>query len=228
MTDRPIRPLATKPALLLEPSLFYDPPYERPLEDEFAWHLVKYVRPIAGLRYQHGVELGSLRCWVDFVVEIGPHRIGFEIGDLEAGEDAQAQLYRDALLVGTGAVDVLFRLRAVDVLHRLPDVLVLVAGVQPDLFSERGHVNLRTLATPEARAFRPLPGATPLRLAYPEPPVDDPTDEAPLPWPVPAADLVVRVLRRDQPTAWLRAYDHAVAHFGLTPDQLGGGLAQSA
>ena len=24
-------------APLVEPSLFYDPPYERPLEDEFAW-----------------------------------------------------------------------------------------------------------------------------------------------------------------------------------------------
>ena len=35
-----------------EPSLFYAPPYERPIEDEFAWHLVKYLDVRAGLQYQ--------------------------------------------------------------------------------------------------------------------------------------------------------------------------------
>ena len=62
---------------LVEPSLFYDPPYERPLEDEFAWHLVKYLTPISRLDYQVKCDTAKAKVWVDFVVETGQGTSGF-------------------------------------------------------------------------------------------------------------------------------------------------------
>lgn len=49
-------------------------------------------------------------------------------------------------------LDVLYRLRPTDIIHRLADVLYLVAQWEPALFSDRGRTNLERLASPEARA----------------------------------------------------------------------------
>ena len=210
----------------LEASLFYDPPYERPLEDEFAWHLVKYLNPITGLRYQVPVETPCANVWVDFVVEHGSRRIGFELGPLDeaAAEDDQERL-RDALVLGAGALDVLYRFRAADLLYRPHDALHLAARWDRTLFSERGRINLQTLASPEARACHPRPHETVARVAYEAPPMED--GDLAYPEDVPG-ELVVRRLSRAHPGAWMQAYDEALAHFGASDDALGQRWAKSA
>ncbi|GAB5521336.1 MAG: hypothetical protein RhofKO_35870 [Rhodothermales bacterium] len=219
-TLTPIRPLFNRPLPmspasltepahpLVEPSLFYDPPYERPLEDEFAWHLVKYLDPVAGLLYQERVETKAGAFWINFVVETGLRRIGFEVGELDADADTQHDHLRDALLVGSDGLDVVYRLRGRDLLYRLHDCLYLVAQWEPKLFSQRGHINLRTLAAPDARAQQPRRSDAILRLSYDAPQADG------------APDLILHRTDKQNPASWVRAYDQALVHFGVQPDAL--------
>lgn len=224
---------------LIEPSLFYDPPYERPLEDEFAWHLIKYLQPITGLRYQVRVETPCTNAWVDFVVEHGARRIGFEIGSLDADGSADAALdddqqrYRDALVIGSGALDVLYRFRAADLLYRPHDALHLAAMWDAALFSERGRINLHTLASPEARPCQPRPHQTIAQVTYEAPAreagSEDEAAAEPGAWPqeVPPM-LVVKRLSRANPGAWMAAYDEALRQYGVSDERLKHRWAKSA
>ena len=216
---------------LLEPSLFYDPPYERPLEDEFAWQLVKYLKPISGLRYQVKVETPCANAWIDFVVESGARRIGFELGGLRpaAREDLEDATYRDALVLGSGTLDVLYRFRGLDLLYRPHDALHVVCAWEPGLFTERGRTNLHTLASPEARACRVRPHETTCRIVYEAPMVEGQIEDETFAWPedVPA-DLVVHRLSRANPGAWMRNYDAALRYFGVSDDAVGRQWAKSA
>lgn len=200
---------------LIEPTLFYAPPYERPVEDEFAWHLVKYLTPVSALDYQVRVDTPCLPVWVDFVIELGGRRIGFECGEIDPqAEDADELAYRDALVVGSGGVDVLYRLRGGDLLHRLHDVLFALAQWEPQLFSERGRLNLHTLASAPARACRP--GASDTEVRIEQPPIDEAAD-----WPTPedwAPEIVVLRRRHDQPNTWLDTYEAALTHYGVDPE----------
>ncbi len=212
---------------LVEPSLFYAPPYERPVEDEFAWHLVKYLEPSAGLAYQYRVETPFTRFWIDFVVEYGGRHIAFECSDLFT--DADETAYRDALIVGSGAIDVLYRFRTEDLLHHLHDVLLLISRWEPALFSRRGHINLQTLASQTALAEYPRPDTAEVELSYPAPIEEDVYDGDVFEWPArEAAALKVRRMSRTHPSTWLRQYDQALGHFGITPEQLGNQWSRTA
>jgi hypothetical protein len=72
----------------------------------------------------------------------------------------------DALLVGDGTADVVYRIREADLVHRLPDVLLVVARWEPELLSDRGRVNLDRLASPEAREACVSAQAVEVRLSY--------------------------------------------------------------
>lgn len=191
------------PPLLDEPSLFYDPPYDCPMHDEFAWHLVKYLKRGSGLRYQvQGPSVDRRRHPIDFVVEQGDWRVGFMCG---ASDEGAAHDRRwDALCVGQAAVDVLYRLRAEDVEQHLHDALLLVGKWDSALFSERGRINLNTLATPEARAACPMPTDTVAIVSYDE---DRGT--------VGTKSLRVQRVSRSHPEGWMPAYKRAREQAGL-------------
>jgi len=63
-------------------------------------------------------------------------------------------------------IDVLYCLRSNDIIHRLADVLYLVAQWEPMLFSDRGRTNLERLASPEARAATVRATDRDVTLAY--------------------------------------------------------------
>lgn len=190
------------PPLLDEPSLFYDPPYATRLHDAFAWHLVKYLERGSGLRYRvNGPAFGTADLTVDFVVEHGPLRVGFMCGTSAAGVARDRLL--DAARVRHAAIDVLYRFRANDVERHLHDALLLAARWDTALFSERGGINLNTLATPEARAVRPRPVDTVVTLRY------EGAEAS-----APEASLRVQRLSRTHPAGWMRAYERACRHFG--------------
>ena len=67
----------------------------------------------------------------------------------------------------------LYRFRAADLLYRPHDALHLAAMWDPSLFSERGRINLHTLASPEARPCRPRPNETTYQVTYETPALDD-------------------------------------------------------
>jgi len=158
----------------------YEPPYPGAVQDELAWHLVKHIREDAHLRSEVEVEVPASTDWpeagtgpafftLDLVVEVpvdtgdgAPEvrRVAFESGGAtgsRALRDHDRRLRRDATLLAHGAVDTIYRLRGSDLLGHMDDVLFLASQWDADLFSERGRVNLRTLASAEAKqvAVRP-------------------------------------------------------------------------
>jgi hypothetical protein len=133
----------------------YVPPYPGAAEDELAWHLVKYLHDDAVLRADVEIETpGAAFFTLDFVVEVpagaAVRRIAVEVADDRTEADHERRLRRDATLLSLGAVDTVYRLRAGDVDARTHDVLHLMSRWDPDAFSARGRVNLRTLAGREA------------------------------------------------------------------------------
>ena len=190
------------PPLFDEPSLFYDPPYDEPVHDAFAWHLVKYLRRGSGLRYHvAGPSVKEIDLTLDFVVESEGRRVGFMCGVSPKGHAHDRRC--DALRIGRAAVDVLYRLRANDVEQHLHDALLLVAKWDADLFSERGRINLNTLATPEARAARPRRNETVVTVHYEEGNAND--DSA----------LHLQRLSQSHPDGWMPAYEQACEQRGL-------------
>ncbi len=163
----------------------YEPPYDGAVQDEFAWHIVKYLREDAVLLADAELETDGALFNVDFVVEVADgagrkRRIGFECGGTRSLRDHQRRLRRDASLVASGAVDALYRLRGSDLLDHVEDCLYLVAqweaaagagctpgaGGVPDAFSERGRINLHTLATREAKGLRLRPEQSAAMVTY--------------------------------------------------------------
>ncbi|QXD16763.1 hypothetical protein GQ464_007445 [Rhodocaloribacter litoris] len=192
----------------------YDPPYETPLEDELAWHLVKYLRRPVRLHSQVRVPTPCGVFWVDFVLEHRGRYLGIECGALEEEVDERQERYRDALIMGTGAFEVLYRFRGEDLFHHMEDLLYLLAREHPALFTERALINLERLASPAARAaataapggFAWPPAGDSLAIRYPE--ADE--DAA-------AATLRVKRLRLKCATDWVRDHDAALAEYGARP-----------
>lgn len=206
------------PAQLSEPSLFYAPPYGSPADDEFAWHLVKVLDGDCGVMAQVPVQTPAGPVWVDFVVETTlpdgrMRRVGFELTG--ADEDSDHAALRDALLAGTHALDALYRFRASDVLTRVADVLLLVSGWEPALFSLRGRTNLERLASPEALLTIVHPNQAEVLMETSA--VADTPDDAFSDVPVAAAPL--RLVRRSavHPATWQADYARAAEAFAVAP-----------
>ncbi len=166
----------------------YEPPYDGAVQDEFAWHIVKYLREDAVLHSEVELETAGALFTADFVVEVpGPiqtRRVAFECSGGRNLRDHQRRLRRDATLIasnrpsadgmpaGQPVVDALYRLRGSDLLDHMEDCLYLVsqwessAPTQPDLFSERGRINLDTLATREAKNLRLRPEQAAAMVTY--------------------------------------------------------------
>ncbi|HIG76310.1 MAG TPA: hypothetical protein EYQ24_17550 [Bacteroidetes bacterium] len=174
-------------ALLAGPAVEPPPPYTGAIHDEFAWHVVKYLADDAVLRSEHAVEPGDrlpgALFTFDFVIEApvtdasgavtGMRRVAFEIGGARGLREHERQLRRDASALASGATDAVYRLRGSDLLDHMEDVLYLVAQWDPELFSRRGQINLKTLAGQEVRslAIRPeQPSAlVPYALSHADP-----------------------------------------------------------
>lgn len=216
-----LRPVASAPPpQFAEPSLFYAPSYETPAHEEFAWHAIKVLDPDCGLAVQVPFVTDAGPVWVDFVVEAmlpdgRMRRVGVELTG--ADEDEASAALRDAVLAQSHALDALYRFPASAVLTRVADVLLLVAGFEPSLFSLRGRTNLERLASPEALLTLVHPSQA-LVVLDPAPamPADDEADafeDAPV---VPAP---LRLVRRSavHPLTWEADYARAAAVFGLAP-----------
>ncbi|MEM6287984.1 MAG: hypothetical protein AAF845_12575 [Bacteroidota bacterium] len=156
----------------------YEPPYPGAIQDELAWHLVKYLREDARLRSEVEVEVpagvghGPAFFTLDFVVEVpvgeegAVRRVAFETASGRRLRDHERRLRRDATLLAHGVVDTVYRLRGSDLLHRLDDVLYLASLWDRDLFSERGRINLKTLASTEARGLAVRPEQPSVLVPY--------------------------------------------------------------
>ena len=132
----------------------YEPPYDSPLEDQFAWKLSKYLRPGTTLEKQVPVRTicGTFR--IDLVATTSSAcRIAYECDGAEF-HDAGRDQWRDAMILGAEAVDAIVRLRGSDLTYHQDDVLLLLAKWDPELFSERSFAVLARLASEPAKNHR--------------------------------------------------------------------------
>lgn len=139
-------------------------PFDSPIEGLFAYHIEKYLAPQALLLPQFEARTLCGRFVLDFVIE-GPDaaRVGFECDGADFHDESRDE-WRDAMILGDGFVDAIYRLRGTDLVHGVHDALYLIAQVEPQLFSEPGRANLASLASDRARAVELDPAETMIRL----------------------------------------------------------------
>lgn len=127
------------------------PPYDSPLEDDFAYHLTKYLEPTVFFVPQFEVKTicGTFR--IDFVVQSPMGLIGFECDGKEF-HDSSRDEWRDAMILGSNGVNAIYRLRGADLYYHIDDVIYVVSRWNPELFSQRGLLNLESLASDAVRS----------------------------------------------------------------------------
>jgi very-short-patch-repair endonuclease len=128
--------------MLVGPS--YEPPYDSPIEEQLAWDLVKYLR--VGVKFDRQVDVrtqcGTYR--MDFVCNAGGRSVGIEC-DGQDYHDAERDEWRDALIMATGRVNAIYRLKGCDIFSEINRVLYLVSLCEESLFSDRGRISLKVL-----------------------------------------------------------------------------------
>jgi hypothetical protein len=189
-------------------SAIYEPPYESPLEDIFAWNIIKYLSNSIVLEKQVTLDTicGAFR--VDFVVHKRLAKIGLECD----GRDYHNPVYdewRDAILIGSNQLQAVYHFPGRGIFHHVAGCLAALSIWEPTIFSDAGTINLRTLAREvfqderyvrERRIFVPWP------ISDPEAATDD-QDE-------PAAQFpdgfdVWRTSWTEEPRIWKIMYDFA-------------------
>lgn len=148
------------------PGLLYDPPYDGLIEDWFAWHAVKYLHPSVRFGKEVWVDTiyGSFR--LGFVVERDGYRVAFEC----TGRSPRDELWdecRDAIIVWSGGIDVIYRFEGISIEAHIEDAVGLCASREPGFFSERGIANLNRLMSATAREWTGLPEEAFTVIRYP-------------------------------------------------------------
>ncbi len=201
----------------LQTALFYDPPYECELDDRLAQHLVAYLAPAASLQYKATVWTPWMRCRFDFLIDLGTRRVALDYTDTPEHVHTALVEDNDALALGSGNVDVIFRVRRHDLEDRLIDVLHLIARWDPALFTPYGR---RIFAS---RAGSAVLGADPTVendlavIHYARPKRVEEAFEEPFEWLVEEAPdtLIIRRLGRENPAYWERQYERASLVYGM-------------
>lgn len=142
----------------------YLPPYDSPLENDFAYQVVKYLDEVVDLQAQYHVKTICGLFVVDFVVTSSSgRRVGFECDGKEFHNTSRDE-WRDAMILGSGELDAIYRLRGADIIFQLDNILFLLSRCEKELFSERGHRNLKSLVHPDVQSFEILSEETNFHL----------------------------------------------------------------
>ena len=129
----------------------YRPPYESPIEDDFAYNAVRSLSQ-GGQTCTATANANILRYFPSRLFDrSGKRRVAVEC-DGKAFHRTARDLARDTLILGSYAVDTIFRLQGSNIYYRIGDCLFLLSRYAPELFTDRGLANLETLAAPETRA----------------------------------------------------------------------------
>src|SRR5689334_20970735 len=119
--------------------LQFDPPYDSPIEELLAWNLDKYIHEDVKLDKQFEAPTPIATFRLDLVARApSGGRVGFECDGNEYHQDAFRDEFRDALILGSKAVDVVYRMRGQDLHYHTQDCLYVAMKQDPALFSERG------------------------------------------------------------------------------------------
>lgn len=130
----------------------FDPSaYESPIEEWLAYDLLKLLAAPVVLVPQREVSTRWATFRPDFLLTTeGGRRIAIECDGKEF-HDSYRDEWRDVLLLGSGALDVIYRFDGSALFHNIFDCLFVMAHFERDAFSERGHANLDALASKVVR-----------------------------------------------------------------------------
>ncbi len=117
---------------------------ESPIEDIFAWHSTKYISDEVTFDNQVWVNTEHGRFRIDFVLSDRKQGVAVEC-DGHDFHDAFRDEFRDAILLGEGHFETIYHFRGCDLTYYPEDCLWLISILDPDLFSERGRLNLNQL-----------------------------------------------------------------------------------
>ena len=130
------------------------PELESEIENIFEYELLKYSS--ADVSWRRQVEFQTIGGLFrpDFVASVSGCAIGLEC-DGRGFHDLIRDECRDALILGDGFLNTIYRFTGKNIFRWPADCLYFLSLYEPWLFSARGHNNLRTLASPELRAHEP-------------------------------------------------------------------------
>lgn len=138
--------------------------YESPLEDIFAYHCQKHLQTVKfDSQLEFKTHHGAFR--VDFIlVAENSKKVGVECDGRDFHEPFRDE-FRDAILLGEGHLDTLYHFRGCDITYYPEDCIWLMSILDPELFSERGRLQLSrlhrlelNLSSRESYILRNLPG----------------------------------------------------------------------
>lgn len=127
----------------------FDPPYESPVEEQFAWSVVKLLDPRCGFQKQFVINTQRGRFRLDFLLTTPRGlRIGIEI-DGAGFHQHRNDSWRDALLLGELHADVVLRFAARDIYYRLFDAIAVLRYLYPEAFDPNRVIAVDRLASTE-------------------------------------------------------------------------------
>lgn len=129
---------------------FYDPPYDSPIEDEFAYNIVKYLDKGIELVKQFEIETFCAKYRLDFLLTHNGRNVGIEC-DGAVYHDRDKDRIRDTLILGSKTVDRIFRINGRNINNNINDCIWLIAQYEPLFFSIRGRANLDLLSSETTR-----------------------------------------------------------------------------
>lgn len=135
----------------------YNPPYDSPLEDNFAYHFVKYLKEDVDFIPQAEINSICGNFYIDFLVcAPSGEKVAFECDGKEFHNESRDE-WRDAMILGSSEVGSIYRLRGADITYHINDVLFVISRYNPEIFSIRGIRNLNSLASSTVinRSFEP-------------------------------------------------------------------------
>ena len=140
--------------------IFYNPPYDSPIEDTFAKFAEKYMSQDMIMNTQVEILTICGKFRPDFVV-IAPNgkRTAFECDGKEFHDEDRDE-WRDAMILGSSNIDEIYRISGKIITHRIEDVFYALSLWSPWLFDERQKYNLGRIATEEVTKRSILPEDT--------------------------------------------------------------------
>ena len=123
---------------------------ESPLEEFFIHHLEKYISHQTVIIPQYKVKTVTGNFRLDFVLQIGERKIGIECDGKDFHHEWHDEL-RDAMILGGGAVDTIYRFRGKDIHTFIDDCIYIIYFYDKDLFNDRYHILAEQLASQDIR-----------------------------------------------------------------------------
>ncbi len=133
-------------------NIFYNPPYDSPIEDLFALSFSKYLNPEIQFVPQFKISTicGTFR--MDFIIKYSKNIIAIECDGKEFHNSGRDE-WRDAMILGSSKIDEIYRFKGADITYHIDDVLNFIMKDHPHLFSDRGISCLKQLSSDENRYY---------------------------------------------------------------------------